>query len=148
MPRLLCSAAACLCIVTQSIGAQQQQSAPNTPAVVYVSAAKASYAAVPGSAITAAALFGDPNADAPHGQFITFPPNFDAGGWHVHTNTMNLVVLKGAYVFRDEHGEKRVGAGEFLRIPGGLRHWSGSDPREGAVFYVHQQAKMDQHPAK
>ena len=100
------------------------------------------------SPITLAQLFGDSNADAPHGEFITFPPNFDAGGWHVHTNTVNLVVLKGAYIYRDENGERRVGVGEFIRIPGGHRHWSGSDAKEGAVFYMHQEARMDQRPAQ
>jgi hypothetical protein len=52
-----------------------------------MSSAKANYATVPNTPITQAQLFGDANADAPHGEFTTFPPNFDAGGWHVHTNT-------------------------------------------------------------
>ena len=116
-------------------------------AVVYASAATAKYEPVPQTTITLARLFGDANADAPHGEFITFPPNFDAGGWHVHANDVNLVVLKGAYLYRDDTGEKRVGVGEFIRIPGGHRHWSGSEAREGAVFYMHQVARMDQTPA-
>lgn len=148
MSRIMTSAAAIL-VVSASLGAQQQQAAPPASAtVVYMSSAKASYAKVPESPITAAQLFGDSNADAPHGEFITFPPNLDAGGWHVHTNTVNLVVLKGAYIYRDAKGEKRVGPGEFIRIPGGHRHWSGSDAKDGAVFYMHQQAKMDQKPAQ
>lgn len=147
MSRLVTGTAAILCVSASLLGAQQQQSAPKQSAVVYMSSAKASYAKVPESPITLAQLFGDTNADAPHGEFITFPPNLDAGGWHVHTNTVNLVVLKGAYIYRDDRGEKRVGPGEFIRIAGGHRHWSGSDAREGAVFYMHQESKMDQRPA-
>ena len=78
---------------------------------------------------------------------VTFPPRFDADGWHVHTSTVNIVVLQGAYVYQDEYGERRVGPGEFIRIPGGHRHRSGGDASEGAVFYMHQDARMDQRPA-
>ena len=150
MCRTIARAATILCASTSLLGAQQQQAAPRAAAeqVVYTSSARANYASVPDSRITQAPLFGDANADAPHGEFITFPPGFDAGGWHVHTNAVNLVVLRGAYIYRDENGEKRVGPGEFIRIPGGHRHWSGSDAREGAVFYMHQQARMDQKPVK
>ena len=150
MSRTMASIATLLCASASLLGAQQQQSGPKAPAasVVYMSSARASYANVPDSRITMAALFGDANADAPHGEFITFPPNFDAGGWHVHTNTVNVVVLKGAYIYRDENGEKRVGPGEFISIPGGHRHWSGSDAKDGAVFYMHQQARMDQNAVK
>jgi mannose-6-phosphate isomerase-like protein (cupin superfamily) len=146
MSRIMACATTLLCASASLLGAQQQPSGPKAPAetVVYMSSAKASYARVTDTPITHAPLFGDSNVDAPHGEFITFPPNFDAGGWHVHTNTVNLVVLKGAYIYRDENGEKRVGPGEFIRIPAGHRHWSGSDAKEGAVFYAHQQGKMDQ----
>ena len=150
MSRTMACAATILCASASLLGAQQQQADPKASAanVVYMSSARANYAKVPDTRITFVQLFGDDDADAPHGEFITFPPNFDAGGWHVHTNTVNLVVLKGAYIYRDESGEKRVGPGEFIRIPGGHRHWSGSDAKEGAVFYSHQQARMDQKPAK
>jgi quercetin dioxygenase-like cupin family protein len=67
---------------------------------------------------------------------------------HSHTNDVSIVVLKGAYLYRDEAGEKRVGPGEFLRIPGGHRHWSGGDAKEGALFYQHSTAKFDLVPAK
>lgn len=148
MPRTMAHAAALLCASASLLGAQQASAPAASPEkVVYASSATVDYASVPDSRITVAPMFGDANADAPHGEFITFPPNFDAGGWHVHTNTVNLVVLKGAYIYRDENGEKRVGPGEFIRIPGGHRHWSGSDATEGAVFYSHLEARMDQQPA-
>jgi mannose-6-phosphate isomerase-like protein (cupin superfamily) len=149
MSRTIACAAAILCASAPLLGAQQQPSVPKAPAsVVYVSSAKANYARVPDTPITSAQVFGDADVDAPHGEFLTFPPDFDAGGWHVHTNTVNLVVLKGAYIYRDGNGEKRVGPGEFIRIPGGHRHWSGSDAKEGAVFYMHQDARMDQKPVQ
>jgi quercetin dioxygenase-like cupin family protein len=149
MSRTMTCVAMLICASASLVGAQQQQARPNTAAakVVYMSSARANAAPVPDT-ITQAQLFGDSNADAPHGEFITFPPNTDTGGWHVHTNAVNLVVLKGAFIYRDENGEKRVGPGEFIRIPGGHRHWSGTDAKEGAVFYMHQQARMDQKPVK
>ena len=150
MSRTMLCVAMTICASASLLGAQQRQAGPNarTAQVVYMSSAKARYVKVPDTPISTAQLFGDADADAPHGEFTTFPPNFDAGGWHVHTNTVNLVVLKGAYIYRDANGEKRVGPGEFLRIPGGHRHWSGGDAKEGVVMYTHQQARMDQKAAK
>jgi quercetin dioxygenase-like cupin family protein len=53
---------------------------------------------------------------------------------HTHTNDVSLVVIKGAYLYKDDVGEKRVGPGEFLFVPGGHKHWSGGDKTEGALF--------------
>ena len=44
---------------------------------------------------------------------------------HTHTNDVWIVGIKGAYLYKDDAGEKRVGPGEFLRVPGGYKHWSG-----------------------
>ena len=61
-------------------------------------------------------------------------PGCDAG-MHTHTNDVWIVVIKGAYLYKDDAGEKRVGPGDFLRVPGGHKHWSGGDKTEGALFY-------------
>ena len=66
-----------------------------------------------------AVLWGDPDK-GPHGTFTKFAPGYDAG-MHTHTSDVWLVVIKGAYLYKDDEGEKRVGPGEFLRIPGGHR---------------------------
>ena len=97
--------------------------------------------------VAVAVLYGDPGKDAQHGEFTTFTPGFDAG-LHSHTNTVTIIVVKGAYLYRDQAGEKRVMPGEFLRIPGGHVHWSGGDAKEGARFYSHMDARMDLVPAK
>ncbi|HJQ21852.1 MAG TPA: SgcJ/EcaC family oxidoreductase [Gemmatimonadaceae bacterium] len=103
---------------------------------------------VPGAPYIAnAQLYGDANADAPHAEFTKFAPGADMGR-HFHTNTVTVVVLKGAYLYRDDAGEKRVAAGDWLRIPGGKVHWSGADASEGAVIYVHMDRRMDQTQAK
>ena len=47
----------------------------------------------------------------------------------------------------DEAGEKRVGPGDFLRVPGGHKHWSGGDKKEGALFYEEASGKFDLIPA-
>ncbi len=96
--------------------------------------------------VSMAALWGDPEAGA-HGTFTRFQPGFDAGT-HTHTNDVWLVVLKGAYLYRDDSGEKRVGPGEFLRIPGGYKHWSGGDAKEGALFYQEGSDKFDLVPVE
>lgn len=98
------------------------------------------------SGASAGPVWGDPDKGA-HSTFTKFAPGFDAG-MHSHTNDVSIVVLKGAYLYRDEAGEKRVGPGEFVRIPGGHKHWSGGDPKEGALFYQHSTAKFDLVPAK
>jgi hypothetical protein len=45
----------------------------------------------------------------------------------------------GAYLYRDEAGERRVRPEDFLRVPGGHKHWSGGDKTEGALFYRKRQ---------
>jgi len=56
--------------------------------------------------------------------------------------------VKGAYLYKDDAGEKRVGPGDFLRVPGGHKHWSGGDAKEGALFYEESSGKFDLIPAK
>jgi quercetin dioxygenase-like cupin family protein len=69
-------------------------------------------------------------------------------GMHTHTNDVWIVVLKGAYLYKDDAGEKRVAAGDFLRVPGGHKHWSGGDAKEGALFYEESSGKFDLIPVK
>ena len=96
--------------------------------------------------VSTAAIWGDQNAGA-HGTWSKFAPGYDAG-WHTHTNDTWLVVLKGAYLYKDEAGEKRVGVGDFIRVPGGHKHWSGGDKKEGALFYEESNGKFDLIPVK
>ena len=91
-------------------------------------------------------IWGDTLA-GPFGGFTKFKPGFDAG-MHTHTNDVLLVVIRGAYLYRDEAGEKRVGPGDFIRIPGGHKHWSGGDGKEGALFYQETFGKFDLIPSK
>ena len=41
-----------------------------------------------------------------------------------------------------------AGVPRFIRIPGGTKHWSGGDAKEGALFYEEGQGKFDLIPAK
>lgn len=81
----------------------------------------------------------------PYGALTKFSPGFDAG-MHIHTNDSRIVVIKGAYLYRDNTGEKRVGPGDFISIPGGTKHWSGGDPTEGALFLEEVDGKFDLIP--
>jgi quercetin dioxygenase-like cupin family protein len=113
--------------------------------VVYVSSDQANYTGrVKGASM--AKIWGDPDKGA-HGTFTKFDPGQDSG-MHTHTNDVWIVVVKGAYLYKDDAGEKRVAAGDFLRVPGGHKHWSGGDAKEGALFYEESSGKFDLIPVK
>lgn len=108
--------------------------------VVYVPADKADFEQViPG--IAKAVLWGD-HDEGPYGAYTRFDPGVD-NGVHIHTSDVWLMVLKGAYVYRDDNGEKRVSAGQFIRIPGGHVHYSGGDETDGALFYEESSGAFD-----
>ena len=109
--------------------------------VMLVDSATATYKPLKTGA-SRATVWGDPEK-GPHAAFT----KFDAGAnhaLHTHTNDIRLVVLKGAYLYKPEKGsEKRVTAGQYLFIPGGDRHASGGDAKEGALFYQESDGKFD-----
>ena len=140
---LIVLAVAASIVVAAFVGVAQAQKAKQ---VVYVSSEKATYTPRPGGGPSMQVLHGDPDK-GPHATFTKFEPGFDAG-WHTHTNDVSCVVIKGAYLYKDEAGEKRVGPGEYIFIPGGHKHWSGGDKTEGALFYQEGSGKFDLIPAK
>jgi mannose-6-phosphate isomerase-like protein (cupin superfamily) len=130
-------------IVAWSVGRVQGQK--DAGKVIYVSAANANYTSShPG--VSMAAIWGDPNMGA-HATWTKFDPGQD-NGMHTHTNDVWIVVVKGAYLYKDDAGEKRVGPGDFLRVPGGHKHWSGGDKKEGVLFYEEGSGKFDLIPGK
>ncbi len=120
--------------------------AENEKSVVYVAADQATFKPSSMGGVSMAVLWGDPDK-GPHGTFTKFEPGYDAG-LHTHTSDVWLVVIKGAYLYKDEAGEKRVGPGDFMRILGGHKHWSGGDKTEGALFYEEGSGKFDRIAAK
>jgi len=114
--------------------------------VIYVSSAQATYKVSPMAGVSMQALWGDMDKGA-HATFTKFAAGYDAG-MHTHTNDISIVVIKGAYLYKDDAGEKRVGRGDFLFVPGGHKHWSGGDKTEGALFYEESAGKFDTIPAK
>jgi anti-sigma factor ChrR (cupin superfamily) len=125
--------------VGRAQGQQDQQK------VIFVSADQAKYGTT-NRGVSMAAIWGDADTGA-HSTFTKFAPGQD-NGMHTHTNDISIVVIKGAYLYKDEAGEKRVAAGDFLRVPGGHKHWSGGDKKEGALFYEESSGKFDFTPAK
>ena len=144
---LLIGVAAALTIAW-SIGLMQGQKKAQAKKVIFVSSAEAKFteSARGPSGPSMARIWGDPDKGA-HGTFTKFAPGFNAG-MHTHTNDVWIVGIKGAYLYKDDAGEKRVGPGDFLRVPGGHKHWSGGDKNEGALFYEEGSAKFDLIPAK
>jgi quercetin dioxygenase-like cupin family protein len=126
--------------------AQKASASNNMKPVIYVAADKATFKQAPTGGVSMATIWGDPDKGV-HATFTKFEPGYDAG-MHTHTADVWIVVIKGAYLYKDEAGEKRVGPGEFLRVPGGHKHWSGGDKTEGALFYEEASGKFDTIPAK
>src|SRR2546423_15711138 len=112
-------------IVACGIGRVQAQG--ESDKVTFMSPSEARFSETPnsGGRVSMAPIWGDASS-GPHATYTKFAPGYDAG-MHTHTNDVWIVVIKGAYLYKDDSGEKRVGAGEFLRVPGGHKHWSGGD---------------------
>jgi quercetin dioxygenase-like cupin family protein len=142
---VLLSAFAVIALLTLGVAQAQKAAAKK---VVYVSADKADFKEMPGGngGVSRATIWGDPEKGA-HATLTKFKPGYDAAE-HTHTNDVTIVVIKGAYLFKDAAGEKRVGPGDCLKIPGGHKHSSGGDKTEGALFYESGTAKFDLIPAK
>jgi quercetin dioxygenase-like cupin family protein len=135
-----------LVVAVAIVGITVSAQVGNNKAVTYVAAEQATFKPGPTAGVSMAVLWGDPDKGA-HGTFTKFAPGYDAG-MHTHTSDVSLVVIKGAYLYKDEAGEKRVGPGDFIRILGGHKHWSGGDKTEGALFYQEGTRKFDVIPAK
>src|SRR6478672_2462567 len=143
---LIVSGVAALVVAAASVGVTQAQKS-SSKAAIYVAADQAAFKQMPAAAgVSMAILWGDPDKGA-HGTYTKFTPGYDAG-LHTHTNDVWIVGIKGAYLYKDDAGEKRVGPGDFLRVPGGHKHWSGGDKTEGALFYEEASGKFDLIPAK
>ncbi len=122
---------------------QSQKKQPKKKEITFISADRLKFKDVAEGA-SMATLWGN-NETGPYGGLTKFVPGFDAG-MHTHTNDVRIVVIKGAYLYKDAAGEKRVGAGDFLFIPGGTKHWSGGDAKEGALFFNEMDGKFDLIP--
>jgi mannose-6-phosphate isomerase-like protein (cupin superfamily) len=142
---LLAVGVAAALIGTWCIGRMQGQQDQMKEGVIFVSAERANFRETT-RGVSMAPIWGDAEQGA-HATFTKFLPAYDAGT-HTHTNDVWIVVLKGAYLYKDDAGQKRVGPGDFLRVPGGKKHWSGGDPKEGALFYEESSGKFDLIPAK
>jgi quercetin dioxygenase-like cupin family protein len=143
-PSRLVVVVAAMLVIAWSVGRVQGQQSSGKK-VIFVSAEQADFKeSNPG--VSMAALWGDGTKGA-HATFTKFAPGYDAG-MHTHTNDVWIAVVKGAYLYKDDAGEKRVGPGSFLRVPGGHKHWSGGDAKEGALFYEESNGKFDLIPAK
>jgi quercetin dioxygenase-like cupin family protein len=138
---MLAAVAVAVASTTAVVFAHQEQAT----GVTFARSRTAKYSPlVPG--VTSYVAWGD-TAKGPFGSFVKFRPGFDAG-MHTHTADVLLVVLRGAYLYRDDASAKRVGPGDFIRIPGGHKHWSGGDRKEGALFYSETFGKFDLIPVK
>ena len=129
---LLTVALATAVMIAWSIGRVQGQ-AWSKNKVIYVSANEANYQAMATNPnASTAAIFGDANKGA-HATFSKFAPGYDAG-MHTHTNDVWIVGVKGAYLYKDEDGEKRIGPGVFLRLPAATSTGVAAIPKRERFF--------------
>lgn len=128
-----------------SIGlGQAQDRRDEDRGLIFASADEANFMeVVPG--VSKAVLWGD-HEEGPYGAFTRFVADFD-GGMHTHTHDVWIVGIEGAYRYKDDAGEKRVGPGDFIFVPAGTKHWSGGDAADGAVFYEESSGGFDLVPA-
>jgi quercetin dioxygenase-like cupin family protein len=114
--------------------------------VVHVDSGKANFKEVaPG--VSKMVLWGNPDK-GPYGTFTRFAPGL-ANALHTHMNDIRIVVLNGAYIYKPEKGDEvRVAAGHYIFVPGGSRHVSSGDAKEGALFYEESMGKFDLNPVK
>ena len=97
-------------IVAWSTGRLQAQG----DKVIFADPNNARFAELPNAGragVSSATVWGDPNSGAA-ATYTKFVPGWDAG-WHTHTADVWIVGIKGAYLYKDEAGEKRVGPGDF-----------------------------------
>lgn len=140
---LIVLAVTALTVVAAFVAVAQAQKGKQ---VIYDSSSQGTYKPAPMGGVSMQAIWGDMDK-GPHASFTKFDPGYDAG-MHSHTNDISIVVIKGAYLYKDDAGEKRVGPGDFLFVPGGHKHWSGGDKTAGALFYEEGAGKFDTIPAK
>jgi quercetin dioxygenase-like cupin family protein len=133
-------------LIVAASGVLLAQKASTGKRVIYVSSSQAAFKRSMSNGVSMEVLWGDPD-QGPHATFTKFQPGYDAG-MHTHTNDVWIAVIKGAYLYKDGAGEKRVGPDDFLSVPGGHKHWSGGDKTEGALFYEEGSGKFDLIPAK
>ena len=105
-----------------------------------VSSEKAEYKeAVPGA--SRAIISGDPDKGA-YRAFTKFAPG-TLHAMHTHPNEIWIVVLKGAYIHKNEKGEEtRVEPGCAFHIPAGEKHASSGDPKEGVLMFEESSSKF------
>jgi len=104
-------------ILFASLGIARAQKDSSNEHATYVAAGKATFAPMEGGGgkVTTAVLWGDPDK-GPHSVLTKFAPGYDAG-MHSHTADTRIIVIKGAYLYKDEDGEKRVGPGTISAYP-------------------------------
>jgi quercetin dioxygenase-like cupin family protein len=144
----IAAAVAAVVLAATTLGlAQAEKKATPAKKSVYASPDHATFKDAPNNdGVSMAVLHGDPDKGA-HATYTKFKPGYDAG-WHTHTADLWIIGIKGAYLYKDDAGEKRIGPGDYLRVPGGHKHWSGGDKTEGALFYEEGSGKFDSIPAK
>ncbi len=82
-----------------------------------------------------------------HGAIVKLSPA--KHGLHTHTSDVKGVVISGTFaVGADEASAKKLSAGSYFMVPGGLKHYSACEGTAPCVLFQQSTGKFDMKPAK
>jgi hypothetical protein len=139
-PMIAAVGGATLGLVGAVVALRQRRGSRGPGALRYLDTNKLSFKPlVPG--VSCSVIWGDPER-GPYAMFTRFEPGSQYP-LHMHTNDITQLVLSGAYIYRYQDREIRVGPGGYLFLPGRQPHESGGDPIEGCLFYQESPGAFD-----
>lgn len=92
--------------------------------------------------VMSANLWGNSSKGA-YGGLTKFPAGFKSP-LHYHTYDIKIVVIKGAYTYKDV----KYGPGSYLFIPARDQHISGGSDDSETIFFIEQPGKFDVVPVE
>lgn len=115
--------------------------------LVSLPAAKLHWIELPGSGgVKYANVRGDLAGKGPYEAFVIFPAGKN-NPYHLHTQNLPTVVLKGTFYAVIDGKRTEYPAGSFYNLPAKLRHFSGCTPAEDCLLFQYQADGFDLLPA-
>jgi len=138
---IVTSAAVAMLVVSLSAFPQEKAKTAMTMSkeVVWPAAEMKFNAAIPG--VEQAVLWGDPTKGA-YGAVTRFKAG-QKNPLHTHSHDIKMVVISGTFIHGTESGEKKLGPGSYLLVPGGMKHTSGANTDADCLFFEESPGKFD-----
>ncbi|ANA35048.1 hypothetical protein R82526_03270 [Ralstonia mannitolilytica] len=138
-------AAALLGSLVAHAGHAAEQSVVPQPLVSFPTASL-QWRALPGTGgIQVADVRGSITGKGPYDAFVIFPAGKD-NPYHVHTQNLPTVVLKGTFYAVIDGKRVAYPAGSFYQLPAGMPHYSGCEKGEDCLLFQYQADHFDLVP--